>query len=519
MQETFGTILDIATIGACIAVVIYIVSNIFRVNPEVYHSPAYKARRAINWLPLGLTYAFLYMGRYNLTVSKIALGTKMSNGAFGFIFGFGAFVYFVSLLFNGPLTDRIGGKRAILIGATGAAIANILMGIVLYQILAKNFMGNLTLIFTILYGVNMYFQSFGAVAIVKVNSGWFHVRERGVFGGIFGILISLGVYFAFDWGKAIVDATRAVVDPSKLSAIQIGLRSLLVASESAVDQTWWVFFIPAVALLVFAILDLIIIRDMPSGAGFKDIYTADASAGEEDKPTKLRDLLKRVLTNKIILTIALIEFCTGILRQGVMQWYPIFINGPALSDAVKGSALVIFMQSRWGGMQLIAGVLGGMIAGYVSDKVFKSRRGPVAAILYGIMFFSTILMAFTVFGAQNLLAVAVVAISFCVIGTHGVLSGTSTMDFGGRKAAATAVGLIDGSVYLGTWFQAWGLGLITSKNWNWWPIFLIPFTIIAFILAMRISTAIPVPKAGPVVAIKPGIEPGTGLVGGEVPRD
>jgi OPA family glycerol-3-phosphate transporter-like MFS transporter len=48
----------------------------------------------------------------------------------------------------------------------------------------------------LLYGLNMYFQSFGAVSIVKVNAAWFHVRERGTFGGIFGILISLGVYFA-----------------------------------------------------------------------------------------------------------------------------------------------------------------------------------------------------------------------------------------------------------------------------------------------------------------------------------
>ena len=43
----------------------------------------------------------------------------------------------------------------------------------------------------------MYFQSFGAVSIVKVNAAWFHVRERGTFGGIFGVLISLGLYLAF----------------------------------------------------------------------------------------------------------------------------------------------------------------------------------------------------------------------------------------------------------------------------------------------------------------------------------
>ena len=32
----------------------------------------------------------------------------------------------------------------------------------------------------IVYAVNMYFQSYGAVSIIKVKAYWFHVRERGV---------------------------------------------------------------------------------------------------------------------------------------------------------------------------------------------------------------------------------------------------------------------------------------------------------------------------------------------------
>ena len=36
-------------------------------------------------------------------------------------------------------------------------------------------------VLSVLYAVNMYFQSYGAVSIVKVNATWFHVRERGGF--------------------------------------------------------------------------------------------------------------------------------------------------------------------------------------------------------------------------------------------------------------------------------------------------------------------------------------------------
>jgi OPA family glycerol-3-phosphate transporter-like MFS transporter len=471
-----------------IMVLAYVLLDIFRENPEVKHTVKFKIRRVVNWLPLGLTYAFLYMARYNLTVSKNALGDLMTKEDFGIIFGIGTVTYAVAFLINGPLTDKIGGKRAILIGATGAAIANILMGIVTYGYLVNKWSMNLTVVFSFLYALNMYFQSYGAVAIVKVNASWFHVRERGVFGGIFGILISLGIYFAFDWGFAVVNATRAVV-PVDLNFIQVALRNVLGVAGSTIDQTWWVFIVPAAILVIFAILDLIILKDSPSGAGFEDFYTADASAGEDDKPFNLKDILKKIVTNKIILTIAVIEFCTGVLRNGVMHWYPIY-----LKDYMHLAADA-FMRQHWGLILMLAGVFGGMVAGIMSDKVFGSRRGPVAGLLYGLMFFATLLMVFVVGGDQTLLAIAVIAMSFCVIGTHGMLSGTSTMDFGGRRAAATAVGMIDGFVYLGTGVQSFALGFITTANWNWWPVFLIPFTVIGFALAVKIWKALPKPAA------------------------
>jgi len=479
-------------------VLAYVLMDIFRQNPAVQHSTAYKARRALNWLPLGFTYAFLYMARYNLTVSKTALGSLMTKEDFGFIFGAGTITYALSFLINGPLTDKLGGKKAILIGAIGAAVANILLGFVTYGILVKNLALPLTLTFSVLYSLNMYFQSFGAVAIVKVNASWFHVRERGTFGGIFGILISLGLYFAFDWCQAIVNATKAGADEATLTWLQQAMRFIFGIGGSPVDQTWWVFFVPAAILVIFAILDIIIIRDEPVQAGFPNIYTADASAGEDDKPFSLSEILKKILTNKIILTIACIEFCTGVLRNGIMHWYKIFIQEyPGLVASDQVLPIHSFMDANWGLMLMLAGVFGGMFAGTVSDRLFQSRRGPVAALLYGFLFVGTSLMIFSVGGNQTLLAVAVVWMSFAVIGTHGVLSGTSTMDFGGRRAAGTAVGLIDGFVYLGTGFQSISLGLITTRNWNWWPLFLVPFTLIGFILAMRIWKALPTPRAKP----------------------
>src|SRR5678815_1390584 len=126
--------------------------------------------------------------------------------------------------------------------------------------------------FSLAYGVNMYFQSFGAVSIVKVNASWFHLRERGTFGGIFGILISLGLYFAFDWGYRIAS----------------------IASPT------WLFFTPAAILALFWVLSYTFVRDTPAQAGLVDFDPADASSGQSDAPETAVGVIKRMMTNRII---------------------------------------------------------------------------------------------------------------------------------------------------------------------------------------------------------------------------
>jgi OPA family glycerol-3-phosphate transporter-like MFS transporter len=434
------------------------------------HSQAYRRRRALNWLPLGLTYAFLYMARYNLTVSKNALGPLMTKEEFGLIFAAGTLTYAFSFLINGPLTDRIGGKRGMLIGAAGSAVMNILMGIIVLGILRFSWKVNLTVAFSIIYALNMYFQSYGAVAIVKVNAAWFHVRERGIFGGIFGILISLGLYFAFDWSQAIVNFTERVNAQS--------------------PHYWLVFFIPAGILLFWTILDSLVLRDRPSQAGYEDFDTEDASSGEGDELLGVGLLLKRIFTNRIIVIVGMIEFCTGVLRNGVMHWFPIFAKEQLTAHPARATEWTFWLD-HWGLILMIAGAGGGMLAGWMSDRLFGSRRAPVAGILYGLLLAATIGMTFTVWGNPTTLGVLAGLVSIAVIGTHGMLSGTATMDFGGRKAAATAVGLIDGLVYLGTGVQSISLGFITTWNWQFWPVFLIPFAVAGIILTSRIWQAIP----------------------------
>src|SRR3954453_22464991 len=105
----------------------------------------------------------------------------------------------------------------------------------------------------------MDFQSLGAVSIVKVNASWFHLRERGTFGGIFGILISLGLYFAFDWGTRIAVTACPPCDTK--------LAGKVVASVTELQGLAWLFLVPAVILAVFWALSYAFVRDTPAQAG------------------------------------------------------------------------------------------------------------------------------------------------------------------------------------------------------------------------------------------------------------
>ena len=76
------------------------------------HTPKYRFRRFVNWFPLGLTYATFYMGRYNFNVVKGHLGTTyhLDKAQTGFIATAGFWTYALSVIFNGPLADRVRGQ-------------------------------------------------------------------------------------------------------------------------------------------------------------------------------------------------------------------------------------------------------------------------------------------------------------------------------------------------------------------------------------------------------------------------
>jgi len=446
---------------------------------ELGHTAEFKHRRILNWVPLGLTYAFLYMGRYNLNALKDQ--NFITGKEFGDIDAVGALTYGLAFLINGPLCDKLGGRFTMLLAAAGASVANLAIGVLMWKDHTVP-------------SANMYFQSFGAVSIVKVNASWFHLRERGTFGGIFGILISLGLYLAYDWAPKLVDifggdAVRTRTETGSLPVLFIG---------------------PALLIGLSFIASFIWVRDTPADAGLGNFDVADASSGDDGPPDKAWVIIKRLVSNRVILTIAFISGCSGFLRQGILKWFRTFANGVGLN--VKDATGVIhnpsFIVQHWGMVSCVAGILGGVFAGVISDQLFKSRRPPVAVLLFAFLLAGSIAII-PALAAPIALSFIIAFMAMSVIGVHGMLSGVASQDFGGRRNAGTATGLIDGFVYFGTALQAvvYGHILPESKilvagqmvdnpaskdisNWLGWPVAMIVMALIGIVLSLTVLNAV-----------------------------
>lgn len=420
------------------------------------HSKEFRLRRFSNWFPLGITYAAFYMGRYNLNVSSKTIMDifNLSKADFGIIATAGFWTYALSVILNGPLADKIGGKKAILLGALGSTLVNLTIGL----LFLNGWQTKIILGMSLLYSANQYFQSFGALSVVKVNSSWFHVKERGVFGGIFGIMISSGYFLALTIGGYIL--------------------SLL--------PWYYVFLIPAGLMFIMFIIDSFLVKDKPSQAGYKDFNTGDASANDpdKDKPVDWAYLLKKVFTNPIIITIMFAEFCTGFVRQGLLLWVVPFLK--EVHQIEHGTALYNIATLGI----TIGGILGGLLCGFLSDKIFHSRRPPVAFIFY----IGQIIFVLLLGQIKNPVIVAYLVGVCCmfIFGVHGMLSGTASMDFGGTKAAATVTGLFDGIQYVASGFTGFLLGAGLDKfGWSAWTFMIIPFSFIGAILMTRVWNATP----------------------------
>jgi OPA family glycerol-3-phosphate transporter-like MFS transporter len=191
--------------------------------------------------------------------------------------------------------------------------------------------------------------------------------------------------------------------------------------------------------------------------------------------------------------IALASMMIGFIRRSVVDaWWPVYYK------EVLGTAQTTagYQVTAWG--IAIAGILGGFAFGMTSDRVFEGRRAPVISM--GFLGMALALGLFALAGQLGLgvpgATASMLLLSFFVNGAHGMIGGAASMDFGGRKGAATAAGLFDGMQYLAGAVTGTAVGAITTRyGWEVWKLWPIPFALIGAAVMARLWNVTPSGRA------------------------
>jgi MFS transporter, OPA family, glycerol-3-phosphate transporter len=415
----------------------------------------FRARRGLNWAMLGLLYTTYYMCRYNLSIANPSISREygFSKGQIGWIITTALFAYACGQIINGLLTDRLGGKRAMLIGAVGTILMNVLFG-------AASFAGMLGL-FIAIRGIDGYLQAFGAPGMVKINTAWFDHHERGRFSGIFGFMINLGRVGINTLG------------PALLAGFSI------IGLATVPPLHWrWLFWVPSVICAVVAVGMTFTVKETPEEAGFVGVIADDTASGPESVRSGLLQVARAIAGNPVVWITACAYACTGAVRQAVDQWFPRYMEDMHHLD-------VRSQQFKYLGFLIpVVASAGSLMSGYVSDKLLKGRRAPVAAVLY---FLETgIILLAAQFHGSKAAIVFLILISFTANSTHSILGSAAPMDLGGRRMAGFALGLIDSFQYFGGSLAGFVLGGLLDRNLGNYFYFMAPFGAVGGFLMIAI---------------------------------
>jgi OPA family glycerol-3-phosphate transporter-like MFS transporter len=427
----------------------------------IQHPPGFRRRRGLNWAFIGLLYTSFYMCRYNLSIANGPISHEFgfSKSDMGAIITTALLAYACGQIVNGLLADQLGGKRAMLIGAAGTVIMNLLFGV-------ASFWGLLWMFITI-RGIDGYLQAFGSPGMVKINAAWFGRRERGRFAGIFGFMINLGRFGIFNLGPALL-----------AGFVFLGLWRIP-------PLHWrWLFWVPAGITTLVANCMALLVKDTPEEAGFPSPNPQEQS---DDVRASVKTVFLTIATNPVVWIVACAYACTGAVRQGIDQWFPRFMTEVHHVDFQSAQfQLVGFL------IPFVASA-GSLFSGYVSDTVFQGRRAPVAAGLYFLETFIILLAA--QFHSVNAAVLFLVLISFTANATHSILGTAAAMDIGGAKMAGFASGVIDSFQYFGGSLAGLVLGALLDRSWGSYFYFMAPFGIIGGALMLSILGRVTLAKA------------------------
>ena len=179
----------------------------------------------------------------------------------------------------------------------------------------------------------------------------------------------------------------------------------------------------------------------------------------------LRESIGVTVRNPRIWILAFGLFGLDAVRYGFLDWAPGHLaevhHSGALSAALKTAVFPL------------AGALGTLSSGWLTDRFFQSRRAPVCAIMLlgvGVM----TLVYRVVVGVGPLPTVICLALAgFCLYGAQILLVGTAAQDFARKGATAAAAGFVDFMGHIGAFSGDVVTGsMLRRYGWSgaiaWW---------------------------------------------------
>lgn len=417
---------------------------------------AYKKYRYQNFIGIFIGYASYYLLRKNFALAMPSLlNFGFTKAQLGLVLSAIPIAYGISKFIMGNLSDRSNPRYFISIGLAISVIINLMFGCV------PGVATSLWLMFALMF-VNGWAQGMGAPPCYRTVAHWFSISERGRIMSIWNV--------AHNLGAGLLGALAMVIIPL---------------------FTWKsIFYLPSVIVAVLTLLILLIMKDTPQSVGlmpieeYKNEYPENKSIDHEKEMSAKEILFKYVLVNKYVWFLAIANIFVYFIRYGVLDWAPTYLTETrGLKIAHSGIAFVIYE---------LAGIVGMLLCGYLSDKLFKGKRAPVSMLCMTIVGISLLFYWLSPY-------ILVSHISLLLIGMfiYGpiMLLGVQVLDLMPKKAVGTTIGLLGLFGYWGgTIAASAGFGYIVDfLGWSGGFIALLASCILAtffFGLTMGIKKAV-----------------------------
>jgi OPA family sugar phosphate sensor protein UhpC-like MFS transporter len=255
-----------------------------------------------------------------------------------------------------------------------------------------------------------------------------------------------------------------------------GFLASIIAGYAAKTHGWrYAFFVPAGLLALVWLLFLLFQRNRPEDVGLPPIEqyhgereaVIDASEKPEAEKEGTWQAVSAVLRNGMVWYLGAVYFLVKPTRYLLLFWSPVYIAERLGTDT---------LQSGWlSSMFDLAGPVGTLAGGIISDKVFHSKRIPVSVL--ALFCVAALMLVFPFIPLSRLgMGIGMFALGFLVLIPDSLISGAAAIDFGTKKGAATANGVINGLGSLGQMLGVLLPGSVESllgKGQNVWTVIFI----------------------------------------------